>query len=107
MDNNQSMAKRAMSPKEYWLKVVLIGALVVACVVTFAPVVMKSSKKAPATTGVSNARQVFMLLVEFDQDFGSFPNDETADAEMKARLKSNTAPQSPRSKTQADTNFPQ
>ena len=82
MDNNQSGAKRAMSPKEFWLKVVLIGALVVACVVTFAPVVMQSSRPAHGTGAMSNARQVYLLLIEFDYDFGSFPNDETADADQ-------------------------
>ena len=38
------------------------------------------------TTAVNNARQVSVLLIEFDQDFGHFPNDESAyaDADLKS-----------------------
>lgn len=81
MDSSQPTTKPSTTPTEFWLRVVLIGALVVTCVFTFASVVMKSSRSAPVTSAVSNAKQVFILLEEFDQDFGSFPNDETADAD--------------------------
>jgi len=52
--------------------------LAVVVVIMATPVVMKSSKKAPATTAVSNAKQIFYLLVEFDGDYGRFPSDATA-----------------------------
>lgn len=37
------------------------------------------------TTAASNAKQVYMLLIEFDHDFGQFPNDESsfADEDLK------------------------
>jgi len=44
------------------------------------PMVMKCQKKSDRTTSLSNAKQVFLLLVEFDQDYGEFPSDRTADS---------------------------
>lgn len=39
-------------------------------------------KKAEMTKAMMNAKQLFLLMVEFDQDFGAFPNDETAEADQ-------------------------
>lgn len=44
-----------------------------------APMVMKQRKKADQTTAISNARQVGMALLEFDNDYGKFPDDTTAE----------------------------
>lgn len=41
---------------------------------------LNQQKKKAMTQATSNAKQLFVLMVEFDQDFGSFPNDETAEA---------------------------
>jgi len=61
--------------KEQWGCVVFVF---IAGLFVFSPVVMRSSKKAPMTEATSNAKQVFYLLVEFDQDFGEFPGDTSA-----------------------------
>jgi len=47
---------------------------------------LNQRKKADMTMAVGNGKQLFLLMVEFDQDFGSFPNDETANEndELKA-----------------------
>ena len=31
------------------------------------------------TTSISNARQISILMVDFDHDFGAYPNDQTAE----------------------------
>lgn len=60
-----------------------IGCLcVLGFLVAVPPVVMKSSKKSPMTTATSNAKQIYLLLIDFDQDFGAFPNDATAAADL-------------------------
>lgn len=39
---------------------------------------MKSKSKAHLTAAMNNAKQLYLLMFEFDQDFGEFPNDKTA-----------------------------
>lgn len=56
--------------------VVVMGAM---CV----PVTMRCSKKAAMTTTTSNAKQIFYLMIEFDDDFGRFPTDTTAVDDLK------------------------
>ena len=75
-----------LNPTQYWLMVaaVVIVVLILAAMAT--PVILKSKKKAPMTTAVNNAKQVYLLMVEFDDDFGQFPGDESAseDADFEA-----------------------
>lgn len=66
-----------------WLQFLLVLVLLVVLAAMFTPVVMKCSKSAPMTTATSNAKQIFYLLVEFDQDFGRFPTDVTAVDELE------------------------
>jgi len=63
------------------VELLVVIAIIAALAAMATPVIMKQQKKAAATTAVSNAKQVFMLMVEFDQDFGAFPNDDTADSD--------------------------
>ncbi|BDS08061.1 hypothetical protein NT6N_31010 [Oceaniferula spumae] len=78
MEPHQQTAAPHSEPVDFWLKVVLVGILVIGGVLVFTPVVMKSPKKADMTTSTSNAKQIFLLMVEFDDDFGEFPSDATA-----------------------------
>ncbi|MBK1832060.1 hypothetical protein JIN77_15090 [Verrucomicrobiaceae bacterium R5-34] len=39
---------------------------------------MSSPRKADMTTATNNAKQIFLLMVEFDDDFGEFPSDQSA-----------------------------
>mgnify|MGYP006097809503 CR=1 FL=1 len=60
------------------VELLVVIAIIAALAAMATPVIMKQQKKAAATTAVSNAKQVFLLMVEFDQDLGAFPNDATA-----------------------------
>lgn len=50
-----------------------------------APLMLKQSRKSKTVNAVGNTKSLFMLLVEFDQDFGCFPNDQTADADVNLK----------------------
>jgi hypothetical protein len=76
MTDQQTQPKKRSSIGQ-WVCVVVV---IIVGLMVFSPVVMKSSKKAPMITATSNAKQVFYLLVEFDQEYGSFPNNQTAKA---------------------------
>ena len=45
-----------------------------------APMVIRQRKKADQTEAVSNARQMGLALIEFENEYGSFPDDTTAQA---------------------------
>jgi len=45
---------------------------------------MKSKTNAYAQAATNNAKQLFLLLFEFDQDFGEFPSDKTAVGDLAA-----------------------
>ncbi|MEO7100311.1 MAG: type II secretion system protein [Luteolibacter sp.] len=45
-----------------------------------APMVIRQRKKADQTEAVNNARQIGIALFEFETEYGSFPDDSTADA---------------------------
>ncbi|MBT8038017.1 MAG: prepilin-type N-terminal cleavage/methylation domain-containing protein [Verrucomicrobiae bacterium] len=74
------------------VELLVVIAIIAALAAMATPVIMKQQKKAAATTAVSNAKQVFLLMVEFDQDFGAFPNEATAasDDDLTAYTGSNS-----------------
>ena len=47
------------------------------------PVIMKQQKKAAMSEATSNAKQLFLLMIEFDQDYGEFPSDEIATDDLE------------------------
>ena len=49
-----------------------------------APMVIRQRKKADQTEAVSNARQIGFALIEFETEYGNFPDSATADAVQKA-----------------------
>ncbi len=64
---------------------VLVGLLMVGLVAgVTAPLVIRQRKKADQTEAVSHARQVALALFEFEAEYGSIPNDATAEAVSKA-----------------------
>ncbi|WP_367870595.1 hypothetical protein [Luteolibacter sp. Populi] len=66
-----------------WLVVILIlAALAALC----APTILKQKKAADRTKALSNIKQMGMMLFEFDNEYGKFPDDETAE-EVKRRTK--------------------
>lgn len=44
-----------------------------------APVILKQRKKADQTEATSNVKQIHLALLNFDSDYGSFPDNETAE----------------------------
>ena len=42
------------------------------------PTVLKSRKSTHMTQSVSNAKQIYLVLLDFEQDYGTFPDDKTA-----------------------------
>jgi len=78
MSDRHYTPRPKMSRKKFWGLVLMLVFLFLVLLVVMSPVVMKCSKKATMTTSISNAKQISMLLFEFDQDFGEFPSDKTA-----------------------------
>jgi prepilin-type N-terminal cleavage/methylation domain-containing protein len=64
------------------VELLVVIAIIASLAAMATPVIMKQQKKAAMTTAISNAKQVHMLMMEFDGDFGAFPNDETAQADQ-------------------------
>jgi prepilin-type N-terminal cleavage/methylation domain-containing protein len=60
------------------VELLVVIAIIAALAAMATPVIMKQKKKADMITAVSNSKQIFILMVEFDDDFGSFPSTATA-----------------------------
>lgn len=61
------------------VELLVVIAIIAALAAMATPVILKQQKKAAMTEATSNAKQVFYLMVEFDQDFGEFPSDTSKD----------------------------
>lgn len=59
------------------MALVLLGAVVI----VFMPAIMNSTAHPPWARASHNAKQIYLLMIEFDDDFGTFPNDRTAAAD--------------------------
>ncbi|GAA5482773.1 type II secretion system protein [Haloferula sargassicola] len=75
MKNNNSR-RRGFTLVELLVVIVIIAALAGLS----APMVLRQRKAADRTQAINNAKQVGMYLIEFDQEFGSFPDNTTAQA---------------------------
>lgn len=64
------------------VELLVVIAIIAALAAMATPVIMKQQKKAALTTATNNAKQIHILMVEFDTDFGSFPSDDTAEADV-------------------------
>lgn len=64
------------------VELLVVIAIIASLAAMATPVIMKQQKKAAMTEATSNAKQVFYLMVDFDNDFGEFPGDETAIDEL-------------------------
>jgi hypothetical protein len=65
-----------------WIKRIFYGIIVVMILfvlfVLTPPLVLRSVVKSPHATVMSNLGQIFYPLIGFDEEYGSFPNNETA-----------------------------
>ncbi len=64
------------------VELLVVIAIIAALAAMATPVIMKQKKKADMITTTSNAKQIFLLMVEFDQDFNAFPSDATASQDV-------------------------
>ena len=71
-----------MSTEQFWTMMVVGMVMVALLPLLMAPMLFRSTKAADRTWAISNAKQVGLALLEFDQEYGSFPNATTA-AEVK------------------------
>jgi prepilin-type N-terminal cleavage/methylation domain-containing protein len=73
MKTNIQMPRRGFTLVELLVVIVIIAALAGLT----APMVIRQRKKADHTEAVSNARQIGLAMLEFEQSYGAFPDDAT------------------------------
>jgi len=73
------------------VELLVVIAIIAALAALATPVVLKQQKKAAATEAVNNAKQMFILLFEFDQDRGQYPGLATVNPSGAASADSNAA----------------
>jgi len=57
------------------VELLVVISIIVALGALATPALLKQQKKADMLQGVNNARQSYLLLAEFDQDFGAYPTE--------------------------------
>ena len=75
MKNKKQMRLRGFTLVELLVVIVIIAALAGLS----APMILRQRKAADRTEAISNAKQLSLALLEFDQEFWSFPDDTTAE----------------------------
>ncbi|MGB6222068.1 hypothetical protein [Haloferula sp.] len=75
----QLVEEEAEKSKGWNWGMIVVGVFVVFVLAGLsAPMVLRCKKAPERTQAISNAKQVGLALLEFDQEFGSFPDEETA-----------------------------
>jgi hypothetical protein len=67
-----------------WGMVVVVVFVVIALAGLSAPMILRCPKASERTWAISNAKQVGLALLEFDQEYGSFPDETTKAKVMKS-----------------------
>lgn len=66
-------------PRGFTLVELLVVIVIIAALAGLsAPMILRQQKAAARTEAISNSKQVGLALLEFDQEFGSFPDNTTA-----------------------------
>jgi len=63
------------------VELLVVIAIIAALAAMATPAILQQKKKADLATATNNARQIGLLLVAFDDDFGGYPSDDTADSD--------------------------
>lgn len=76
---NEPMKRKHWYRKGFTLvELLVVIAIIVALAGLSVPAILRQKKKADMVQATNNAKQIYMLLVDFDQDYGSFPDSTTA-----------------------------
>jgi len=67
------MTKTKLAKGFTLVELLVVIAIIAALAALSTPVVLKQQKKANATQAINNAKQVWLLLFEYDQDSGAYP----------------------------------
>jgi prepilin-type N-terminal cleavage/methylation domain-containing protein len=62
------------------VELLVVITIIAALAALSAPMILKQQSKAYQTEAISNARQIGLALTEFETEYGSFPDDTTAEA---------------------------
>lgn len=74
------MKNTTLRPRGFTLVELLVVIVIIAALAGLsAPMILRQQKAAARTEAISNAKQVGLALLEFDQEYGSFPDDATAE----------------------------
>ncbi len=60
------------------IEIMVVIAIIAALASMGTPMALKQMKKKDLLTGTNNGRQIYLAMSDFEQDFGSFPDDYTA-----------------------------
>ena len=67
------MTKNKLAKGFTLVELLVVIAIIAALAALSTPVILKQQKKANATEAINNAKQVYLLMFEHDQDAGAFP----------------------------------
>ena len=76
---------RGVSPEQFWM-VMVFGVVIFLLAFLSMPMVLRSKKAPDRTQAINNAKQVGLALLEFEMEFGKFPDASTV-AAVKASTK--------------------
>jgi prepilin-type N-terminal cleavage/methylation domain-containing protein len=73
------MKMKQLTRKGFTLvELLVVIAIIVALAALATPAILKQRKKMDMTQAISNSKQVYLVLMDFEQDMGSFPDSVTA-----------------------------
>ena len=72
------MTKTKLAKGFTLVELLVVIAIIAALAALSTPVVLKQQKKASATEAINNAKQVYLLMFEHDQDTGAYPATGTS-----------------------------
>lgn len=74
------MKTKTLQPRGFTLVELLVVIVIIAALAGLsAPMILRQQKQAAKTEAISNAKQIGLALLEFDQEYGSYPDSDTAE----------------------------